>query len=117
MARIVSIFFLVFSACATTMEPDDFCQEVGYAIAGRTQDCTGDGELAEARYAAFEENYTCVEVDPSDTAGVSGVRPEDLFACPLAIRNLACELVESHGDNLDAWLATSPTCALLVEAS
>lgn len=108
------MIFLLFS-CATTIEPDDFCQEVGYAIAGRTQECTGDSDLAEARYAAFEEAYTCVEVDPSDTAGPGGVRPEDLYACPLAIRNLACELTEDYGDDLDRWLGASPMCALLVE--
>ena len=101
--------------CASTMEADDFCQEIGYAIAGRTQECTGDGEVAEARYAAFEEAYTCVEVDPSDTAGIDGVKPEDLFACPLAIRHLACELVVQYGDDVDQWLTASPTCALLVE--
>lgn len=103
------------AACATTMEADDFCQEVGYAIAARTQECTGDGDLAEARYEAFEAAYTCVEVDPDDTAGPDGVRPEDLFACPLAIRNVACELADTWDDDLDAWLDASPMCALLVE--
>lgn len=103
------------AGCGTTVGPDRFCKEVGYAIAGRTQECTGDAALAEARYADFEAAYTCVEVDAGDTATASGVKPEDLFACPLAIRNLACELVESYGDDLDAWLATSPACALLVE--
>lgn len=110
-------FAVLLAGCATTMEPDDFCQEVGFAIAGRTQECTGDGETAEARYVAFEEAYTCVEVDPSDTAGLRGVAPEDLFACPLAIRHLACELVEQYGDDLDQWLTASPTCALLVEGA
>lgn len=105
------------ASCATTIEPDAFCKEVGYAIAGRTQECTGDTELSEARYLLFEETYTCVEVDPNDTATEDGVKPEDLFACPLAIRNLACELVDQYGDDLDAWLATSPMCELLVEGS
>ena len=100
-------------ACATAIEADDLCQEVGYAIASRTQTCTGDADAAEARYTRFEEDYTCVEVDPSDTGGV---RAEDLYACPLAIRNLACELVDDYGDDLDAWLGASPVCALLVEA-
>lgn len=104
---------LLLAACASTLEPDDFCTEAGFAIAARTQDCTGDIALAEARYEAFAEAYTCVEVDPSDTAGV--VLPEDLYACPLAIRNLPCELVAEYGDDLDRWLTASPVCQLLVE--
>lgn len=106
---------LLLLGCATRLDNDDICQEVGYAIAGRTEACTGDSDLAESRYTSFEENYSCVDVDPSDSAGVGGVRPEDLFACPLAIRNLACELVEDYDDDLEAWMRASPVCALLVE--
>ena len=102
-------------SCASTLDSDDLCKEVGFAIASRTEECGGGSELAEARYLAFEDPYTCVEVDPPDTAGVGSVRPEDLYHCPLAIRHLACELVEEYSDDLDLWLTASPTCALLVE--
>ncbi len=99
--------------CPTAVEPDDFCQEVGYAIAGRTQECTGQTKVAEARYTTFAEAYRCKDWDVADTAVVHA---EDLYACPLAIRELPCELVSAYDDDLDAWLEASPMCALLVEA-
>ena len=108
---------LLLLSCASTLDSDALCKEVGFAIAGRTEECGGGSALAEARYLAFEEQYTCVQVDPSDTAGVGGVLPEDLYHCPLAIRHLACELVEQYGDDLDLWLTASPTCRLLVEGT
>jgi hypothetical protein len=104
-------------SCASTLDTDAICKEVGFAIASRTEECGLGSDLAEARYIAFEEQYTCVEVDPADTAGVGGVSPEDLYHCPLAIRHLACELVEQYGDDLDLWLTASPTCRLLVESA
>lgn len=105
-------FVGLLAGCPTTIEADDFCQEVGFAIAGRTQECTGATKTAEARYQAFAAAYTCTEWDVGDTATV---HPEDLYACPLAIRELPCELVDTYGDDLDQWLDTSPMCALLVE--
>lgn len=103
------VLFLL--GCATKLDGEDLCAEVGYAIASRTQTCTGDGERADARYEKFADEYTCVEVDLQDEPS----HPEDLYACPLAIRNLACELVETYGDDLDAWLGASPACGALVE--
>lgn len=107
---------LLLLACASSLDEDALCKEVGFAIAGRTEECGLGTEVAEARFEAFLETYTCVEVDPASMEGVGGVLPEDLFHCPLAIRSLACELVEQYGDDLDLWLTASPTCALLVEA-
>ena len=37
---------------------DQPCLEAGYAIARRTFECTGDGDLANARYELFEAEYT-----------------------------------------------------------
>lgn len=102
------------AGCPTTLAPDDVCKEVGYAIAGRSEECTGRTDDAEARYEAFAADYTCAELDLVDTG--AAVRAEDLYACPLAIRELPCELVEDYGDDLDRWLTASPVCAVLVEA-
>lgn len=110
----MSLLFLL--SCASTMDSDAICKEVGFAIAGRTEECGGGTDLAEARYLAFQDQYTCVEVDPASDSGLAGVKPEDLYHCPLAIRHLACELVEQYGDDLDQWLTASPTCGLLVES-
>lgn len=104
---------LLLFGCASTLDPEDFCREAGFAIAARTQECTGDDALAERRYEAFEAAYTCEAFDPADTGGL--VKPEDLYACPLAIRNLPCELVATYGDDLDLWLTASPVCQLLVD--
>lgn len=106
------MILLLVMGCPTEIGPDDICKEVGYAIAGRTQECTGDVALAESRYTAFSEDYTCIASQGRDTAIYL---TEDLYACPLGIRNLACELVESYGDDTDAWLQASPFCALIVE--
>lgn len=103
-------------ACPTEVSGDDLCREVGYAIAARTETCTGNGTLAEQRFLAFEDAYTCVEIAPDATTTDDGVPVADLYACPLAIRNLACELANRYADDLDAWLSASPACAYLVEA-
>lgn len=41
--------------------------------------------------------------------------PQDVYACPLALRNLSCALVLDYGDDLDAWLAVSDMCLYLTE--
>ena len=105
------------SACNRSLDDDAWCKEAAYAIAGRTEECTGDSALATARYEAFFDAYTCVEVPPEslaeDTAGA--VAPQNLAHCALAIRNLPCELVAEYGDALDRYMTASPVCRLLVE--
>jgi hypothetical protein len=109
-------WIMLLAACPSELAPDDLCREVGYAIAARTEECTGNTARAEARFLAFEEAYTCVEIEPDATTTADGIPVADLYACPLAIRNLACELANRHGDDLDAWMSASPACAYLVEA-
>lgn len=118
-ARVSALLALggVVSACNRSLDEDAWCKEAAYAIAGRTEECTGDGALATARYEAFFDAYTCVEVPPEsladDTAGA--VAPQNLAHCALAIRNLPCELVDEYGDALDRYMTASPVCRLLVE--
>ena len=102
-------------ACTRSIDEDRLCDEIGYAIAGRTQTCTGDTALAQQRFEAFADQYTCREV-PVETLGAdtsAPVAPQDTFACPLAIRNIPCALVEELGDDLDAWLSASEMCDYL----
>jgi hypothetical protein len=92
------------------MEPGRVCEDVGFAIAGRTFECTDDTDLAMARSNAFDDGYSCrVE---------SVAEPIDLYyACPVAVNALSCGDVEGLADDLDRWLAASPTCAVILEHS
>ncbi len=104
------------------LPPDAPCVDAGYAISRRTFECTGDPDLANARFERYRREYDCLEpppapnpdlaftqIDSGHTAVV--VAPEDLYHCSFAISLLACELVESYGDDLDQWLASSDACA------
>jgi hypothetical protein len=97
----------------TPIGPEDFCHEAGYAIARRTEQCTSDIDLANARYLAFERQYDCIPIQMKDPP--EGVAPEDLYACPLTIERLPCDIVEELGDDIDAWLASAAACSYLVE--
>ena len=56
--------------CTQEVAPDRFCQEAATAIAGRTEACTGDLELADARYAAFDLAVKAARLLPNnDPAG------------------------------------------------
>jgi hypothetical protein len=102
------------------VDPEAPCLEAGYAIAWRTFDCTGDADLANARYERFVDTRTCIPVDypEIDAAGLTLLddadNPGNYFHCAFLIGEIACELVEQYGDDLDQWLATSETCALVV---
>ena len=50
--------------CASlhALPKDQPCVEAGYAISARTFECTGDADLANARYLAFEREYDCVDL-------------------------------------------------------
>lgn len=108
--KYISLIYCI--GCSHSLAPDQFCKEVGYAIAGRTQECTGDNSLSEARYQLFVEQYTCIEYEVKKDSD-STFPYQDLYHCPLAIRNLPCELVEQYGDTLSEWMTASPTCELL----
>jgi hypothetical protein len=101
------------TACATldVMPPDQPCLEAGFAIAARTEECTGDSRLAEARFERFDREYRCVPSGPLHPD--PRVQSPDLFHCAFAIRNVPCELAVQYGDDLAAWLASSPVCAIV----
>ena len=98
------------AGCAHALPEEQPCIEVSTAIGARTEQCTGDTELALQRMDAFEADYTC---DLPDEIPEENER--DLYECALVVRNIACELALEYGDDLDAWLSSSPTCGALLE--
>ncbi|MCK6502076.1 hypothetical protein L6R53_01495 [Myxococcota bacterium] len=97
------------------MPPDQPCKEAGYAIASRIFDCTADGDLANATYERFEEEYACVLWDLEEEPDPYGSNVEkDLFHCSLTIGAMECEQVLACGEDLDCFLSTSPACGLVV---
>lgn len=125
------MILLLLSACASmeVLPKDQPCIEAGYAISRRTFDCTGDSELANARYLQFESQYECIPIPDwhreQDEIAVGGVlvyedtaRPrieaQDYFHCSFAISQLPCEAVETFGDDLSLWLAASDACGWIV---
>ena len=119
---------LLFAGCASlkALPKDSPCVETGYAIARRTFDCTGDGDLANARFERFERQFECIElpewfVDTGQATkylqtGGSGasLSPPDYYHCAFAIELLSCELVRDYGDDLGQWLNSSNACAYVI---
>jgi hypothetical protein len=120
--------FLLLAGCPSlhALPKDQACTEAGYAISGRTFECTADPDLSNERYLQFERDYDCVPLpDWQIEGGTAGTRlvgdtgdlpyyPPDAFHCAFAIRQLPCELVDEYGDDLDLWLATSDACEIVV---
>jgi len=110
---------LALAACdpIDPMPADLPCTEARAAIAARTLECTGDAALSDARAAAFDRGFACIPWSADDPAlsDTSGPRPEDLFSCAFTIRNLPCETVAAHGDDLRAWLSEDPGCTWVAE--
>jgi hypothetical protein len=96
-------------ACAHALPEEQPCLEVATALGSRTEECTGDRALALQRLSAFEEAYACELPQDLPPEYVSG-----LYECALIVRNLACELALEYGDDLEAWLDSSPTCAMIL---
>ena len=102
---IVAVVCLSACVLAEPLEVEEICKNVGFQISSRTLDCTGDQELAVNRFDTFKGHYSCTAVD-QDVTG---------FDCAQALGALACEQVEALDDDLDAWLATSESCARILE--
>ena len=98
------------AGCAHDLPDDQVCLEVGWAIAARTEQCEGDPELGAARAELFESSYVCAVPQLSFPE-----EEKDLYTCALVVRNLACELAIAYGDNLEAWLSSSPACAVILD--
>jgi hypothetical protein len=101
----LALVALFFAACSTQVElsPSEVCDNVGYAIASRTLDCTSSATLANARYDAFTATMKC---------GATKALTAD-FACSYAVGTASCSEVLALRDDFSAWLARSSTCAHL----
>jgi hypothetical protein len=100
---------LLVGGCAHALPEEQPCLEVGTALGARTEQCTGDRELALQRLEAFEEAYDC---DLPEGPAFEVQSP--LYECALVVRHLACELAVEYGDDLEAWLDSSPTCGMIL---
>jgi len=114
------ILWLLACSSLGEVEGDAPCREVGYSIAWRTFACTNDPDLANERHALFEEQYECIEVD-FPTVDVDNQylldaedNPANWYHCAFVVGELACELVDAYGDDLDAWLQSSDSCGRVV---
>lgn len=92
-----------------TQGPTAACEDAAGVISARTFACGASHDEANARYDAFFEAYRCIEWDPVVTPY------EEMWHCSYAIGQLECDAVQAYGDDLDAWMAESPACPLLVE--
>lgn len=109
-------------ACSSLGEVDGEapCREVGYSIAWRTFACTNDADLANARYEQFTSQYECIEVGFPEVDAENQYlldaqdNPANWFHCAFVVGELACELVDDYGDDLDAWLESSDSCGRVV---
>ena len=100
---------LVAAACAPTYDMDaaEPCRQAGFSIAARTQACTGNADLANARYDKFVSEYRCL---------VKDARVPD-FQCAVDVNALDCMAAAESGDDLDKWLTRSKYCSnVLVHA-
>jgi hypothetical protein len=97
-------------ACDQSVDPEQPCLEVGYAIGARTEACEGDPALGQERVEAFESAYVCALPELAIPE-----EERDLYRCALIVRHLACELVLDYGDDFELWLASSPDCATILD--
>lgn len=91
------------------LPPDQPCLDAGYNIAARTFECTGDADLANARFEVFRDQFRCkpvdVQTDPVD----------EYFHCSVAIGALSCDQVDRFGDNIACWMSVSSACPYIIE--
>ncbi len=76
------------------MEPDEPCRQAGFAIASRTQACTGDADRANALYERFVEEYACR----------IGKLNKQQYRCAYNVNALDCQQVETFGDDIQQYL-------------
>jgi hypothetical protein len=99
----------------TEVDDEQPCLEAGFAIARRTEECTGSRELANRRFHTFEREWACIPTPPDDPE-LRDVAP-DLYGCAATITTLSCDTVDEFGDDLGSWLGVDPACGYVVEPS
>lgn len=95
-----SAAFLALHGCSAQLPGDEACRDVGYSIANKVFECTGDVGKANEAYERFMDGHTCLlkeEGTPSATQ----------FKCSEEILLLTCDQVAAYGDNYDRWMANA----------
>lgn len=105
-----ALLALALSGCIlpsiTAVADDQPCVEAAYAIARRTEECTGDRELANDRYDLFYDEWKCIPT-PVDDPQYEGIQ-QDLYGCAATISSFSCETVEEFGDDIALWVGVDP---------
>lgn len=105
---------LLLTGCPRDLPEDRACAEVGYSIAARLEQCSGDSALAHELYEAFESQTTCTIAQlPEGSPMLSD--PTLQYECALVTRNLACELAVEYGADVAPWLDSSRSCHQILE--
>lgn len=105
---VVATFLALSCSGIEKLPKDQPCKDVALSIAQRTMDCTDDADLAQQRLDAFDERYSCVEVDVAkDDVG-------NLYHCSSAVGGMTCAEVDQAGDDLDQWFTVSPACYIVI---
>ena len=107
--RLLAPCLWLVAGCPHVIDDQNPCDEAGFSIAARADQCTGDAAIGEALYEAFLNETTCIVGDIDETSPLS-YDPVLAYDCALVTRNLACELAIEYGDDLSLWLKTSPVC-------
>lgn len=89
------------------LTPQDACDAVGFSIANRTLKCTGDADLATARWETAAAGTCLVE-----WTGFEGV--DESFRCSEELGALSCARVAAFGDDISRWLGSVDACAGVV---
>ncbi len=102
---------------------DEVCRDVGYAMANRIFECTGDHDRANAAYDRLDSKLDCLvrskygkgeigERVLQTDAGTLDVR--GAYGCVSAVREVPCKTARALEKDPAAWLGSaSPTCAQL----
>jgi len=117
MRRLCALPLALVLSCTSlkTMPPDLPCREAAFAMAARTEECTGNLELANKRVDLFFKDYVCIDADVTDPEmNNPAVHPLDWFNCAFAIREMPCELVEEYGNDIDRYLTQSDACTWVI---
>jgi hypothetical protein len=104
MGAIVSQSWFSALGCSGVDEVDTtaLCDDTIQAISQRTLACSGDRDLANARFSTLKNQAVC------KTGVPVGPGTDDLrFHCAQAIQLVPCTEVSTRGDNLRAWLTDS----------
>ena len=110
-ARLAALVAAALSASAcfnpqSDVTADDLCRSVPYALASRTLSCTGDADLANARYEQFSANLVCL-YDP----GLHDYEKRAWFRCAGSVSAVDCDALAAAGTDFGRVLATIVDCA------